>query len=44
MAGNSNQPASVIANDAQDPDGSPPISHFLFLISSIEDFYSYCSK
>ncbi len=40
MAGNSNQPVGATAN----PDGSPPISDFIFLISSIEDFYSYYSK
>ena len=36
--------AGVIDANAQDPDGSPPISDFIFLISSIEDFYSYYSK
>jgi len=44
-AGNTNQ--QVIAADEQDQKnnaGSPPVSDFLFLISSIEDFYSYYSK
>jgi len=41
--GTSQQLIAAEERDQNDA-GSPPISDFLFLISSIEDFYSYYSK